>query len=36
MAGHLALSANENVMPDNLDVCVIGKETAQEIGWLQQ
>lgn len=33
MAGRIALSANTARMPQGLDECVIGQQTAREIGW---
>ena len=35
MAGKIPLSTNESVMPGSLRLCVIGKKTADEIGWLE-
>lgn len=34
MAGKIPMSENESVMPQSLRLCMIGKKTAVEIGWL--
>ncbi len=36
MAGTIASSASKSVMAPSLKRCVVGKKTAQEIGWLPQ
>ena len=33
MAGHIALSQTKAVMPVSLQTCLIGSESANEIGW---
>ena len=33
MAGRIPLSPSKSKMPDSLDSCVVGPETAREIGW---
>lgn len=36
MARHRAVSPTEEVVPDSLDELAVGRDTALEIGWLQQ
>jgi hypothetical protein len=36
MAGRLPLAPGESKMPESLDSCVIGRQTAREIGWVDQ
>ncbi len=36
MAGRIALSPESSQMPNSLDECLVGKQTAAEINWLQE
>ncbi len=36
MAGTVAITATESVMASSLNKCVIGKQTAKEIGWTEE